>query len=229
MLLFFFLHHMLFFCSTGMCNIWRSKWWTYITFLIALLWPDAASHTIYCLAHACVKDADCFIPWILLLTSVEAANSARHGLSEDHAAVTRGGAVFNVKIVIHADLWNVDKQIHTAAQKIITWCFTIYGLDSVLLHKSSVSLSIKTSRLFTLNVSFYSSDSEQKDKELWGGGSDLVYGALCMKSSCVVPRWVFNGGTRMAHVFRGLLTLLGRRTGAGQRRPGEQCEAEARM
>lgn len=167
------------------------------------------------------KNADCFIPWILLLTSVEAANSARHGLSEDHAAVTRGGAVFNVKIVVHADLWNVDKPIHTTAQKIITWCFTIYGLDSVLLHKSSVSLSIKTS--------FYSSDSEQKDKKLWGGGSDLVYGALCMKSSCVVPRWVFNGGTRMAHVFRGLLTLLGRRTAAGQRRPGEQCEADARM
>lgn len=40
----------------------------------------------------------------LLLTSVEAANSARHRLSEDHAAITRGGAVFNVRIVIHGDL-----------------------------------------------------------------------------------------------------------------------------
>lgn len=67
--------------------------------------------------------------------------------------------------------------------------------------------------------------------ELVGGdeGSDLVFGPLCMKSSCVVPHWVFNGGTRMAHVFRGLLTLLGRRTGAGQRKSGEQCEAEAMM
>lgn len=31
----------------------------------------------------------------------------------------------------------------------------------------------------------------------------------------------------MAHVFRGLLTLLGRWTGAGQRRLGEQCEGDA--
>lgn len=57
----------------------------------------------HCLAHQCLKQRT------PLLTSVEAANSARHGLCEDHAAVTRGGAVFNVRIVIHADLWNVDK------------------------------------------------------------------------------------------------------------------------
>lgn len=48
-----------------------------------------------------------------------------------------------------------------------------------------------------------------------------------MKSSCVVPRRVFDGGTRVAHVFRGRLTLLRRRTGAGQSRLEKQHEAEA--
>lgn len=48
-----------------------------------------------------------------------------------------------------------------------------------------------------------------------------------MKSSSVVPRRVFDGGTRVAHVFRGLLTLLRRRTGAGQSRLEKQHEAEA--
>lgn len=50
-----------------------------------------------------------------------------------------------------------------------------------------------------------------------------------MKRSCVVPRRVFDGGTRVAHVFRGLLTLLRRRTGAGQSRLEKQQEAEATM
>ena len=58
-------------------------------------------------------------------------------------------------------------------------------------------------------------------------GSDLVFRALCMKSSCVVPRRVFDGGTRVAHVFRGRLTLLRRRTGAGQSRLEKRHEAEA--
>lgn len=48
-----------------------------------------------------------------------------------------------------------------------------------------------------------------------------------MKSSSVVPRRVFDGGTRMAHVFRGLLTLLRRRTGAGQSRLEKQHDAVA--
>lgn len=56
-------------------------------------------------------------------------------------------------------------------------------------------------------------------------GSDLVFRALCMKSGTVVPRRVFDGGTRVAHVFRGLLTLLRRRTGAGQSRVEKQREA----
>lgn len=46
---------------------------------------------------------------------------------------------------------------------------------------------------------------------IWGG-SDLVFRALCVKGSCVVPRRVFDGGTGVAHVFWGRLTLLGRHT-----------------
>lgn len=57
------------------------------------------------------------------------------------------------------------------------------------------------------------------------GGSDLVFRALCVKSSCVVPRRVFDGGTGVAHVFWGLLTLLGE-TGAGQSRRETQRDAE---
>jgi len=49
-----------------------------------------------------------------------------------------------------------------------------------------------------------------------------------MKSSSVVPRRVFDGGTRVAHVFRGLLNLLRRRTGAGQSRLEKQREAVAK-
>lgn len=48
-----------------------------------------------------------------------------------------------------------------------------------------------------------------------------------MKSSGVVPRRVFDGGTRVAHVFRGLFTLLRRRTVAGQSRLEKQSDAEA--
>lgn len=48
-----------------------------------------------------------------------------------------------------------------------------------------------------------------------------------MKSSSVVPRRVFDGGTRVAHVFRRLLTLLRRRTGASQSRLEKQHGAVA--
>ena len=49
-------------------------------------------------------------------------------------------------------------------------------------------------------------------------GSDLIFRALRMKSSSVVPRRVFDGGAWVADVFSGLLTLLRRRTGACQSR-----------
>lgn len=47
-------------------------------------------------------------------------------------------------------------------------------------------------------------------EKLYLGGSDLVFGALRVKGSCIVPRRVFDGCTRVAHVFWGLLTLSGR-------------------
>lgn len=63
-------------------------------------------------------------------------------------------------------------------------------------------------------------------------GSDLVYRALCKKSSSVVPRRIFDGGTGVAHVLRGLFTLLKRRTDAGKSRLKEheawKCETAAR-
>lgn len=47
-------------------------------------------------------------------------------------------------------------------------------------------------------------------KGVGGGVSDLVFRALCVKGSWVVPRRVFDGGTGVAHVFWGRLALLGR-------------------
>lgn len=226
-------------------------------------------HIFNCLVVARCRDAALFtflllyvsnnthfvVLWILFyLTSVEAAYSPRHGLSEDHAVLIGRSCVFNVRVVIHADLWEgTQTNAHISAQPV---SFIIHGLDANHSPPIGLSLSTKTCCWFTwrdmqrricsvrLHLHRWQRVGRQKAMETSShagywlcfgevaggvGGSDLVFGALCMKSSCVVSRWLFDGGTRVAHVFRGLLTLLRRRTGAGQSRLEEQREAEAMM
>lgn len=48
-----------------------------------------------------------FVIWRFLLnTSVEAAYSPRHGLSEDHPVLLGGTSIFTMGVVIHTDLRN---------------------------------------------------------------------------------------------------------------------------
>lgn len=180
----------------------------------------------------CKRD---FIWRFLLLTSVEAADPSRHGLGEDHAVLLGGTSVVTVGVVIHTDL----RKVHTMLMSKPTWgrrflsifvsdnptCLCVNTRQSGYIYTSD---NMQWSFGLTINSKMLQKPAVREELPcvLGGGGetsgSDLVFRALRMKSSWVVPRRVFDGGTGVAHVFRGLLTLLGRRTGAGQSRLEKQ-------